>query len=63
MTKTIDPFYHHSSKEFHCSNVGQNNQEYRLKYWAFHSSVRSFARTTHLFTRLLTSLTPSLVGK
>ena len=29
--------------------VGQNNQEYRLKYWATRSSVRSFARTAHSF--------------
>ena len=29
--------------------VGQNNQEYRLKYWATRSSVRSFTHTTHLF--------------
>ena len=34
----------------------QNSQEYRLKYWATRSSVRSFARS-------LTSLTPSLVGQ
>ena len=26
--------------------VGQNNQEYRLEYWATRLSVRSFARTT-----------------
>ena len=36
-----------------------NSQEYRLKYWATRSSVRSFARTAHS----LTSLTPSLVGQ
>ena len=29
--------------------VGQNNQKYRLKYWATRSSVRSFARTAHSF--------------
>ena len=40
-----------------------NSQEYRLKYWATRSSVRSFARTAHSFARSLTSLTPSLVGK
>ena len=42
--------------------VGQNDQEYRLEYWATRSSVRSFARTAHLFARSLTSLTTSLVG-
>ena len=25
----------------------ENSQEYRLKYWATHSSVGLFARTTH----------------
>ena len=43
--------------------VGQNNQEYRLKYWATRSSVRSFARTAHSFACSLTTLTPSLMGK
>ena len=40
--------------------VGQNNQEYRLKYWATRSSVLSFARTAHSFacSELLASLTP-----
>ena len=54
----------------HQSTVGQNSQQYRLKYWATHSSVRSFVRTTHLFAcsrallaRSLTLLTPSLMGK
>ena len=38
--------------------VGQNNQKYRLKYWATRSSVRSFARTIHSFacSALFTSL-------
>ena len=60
------------------STVVWNKQEYRLKYWATRSSVRSFARTAHSFTcfgllallapsaaltRSLTSLTPSLVGQ
>ena len=27
--------------------VGQNNEKYRLEYWATRSSVRSFARTAH----------------
>ena len=38
-----------------------NSQEYRLKYWATRSSVRSFARTAHSFAHsgLLASLTPS----
>ena len=38
--------------------VGQNNQEYRLQYWATRSSVRLFARTAHLFacSALLASL-------
>ena len=38
-----------------------NSQEYRLKYWATRSSVRSFARTAHLFacSRLLALLAPS----
>ena len=63
---------------FFCRTVGQNNQEYRLEYWATRSSVRSYARITHPFAcaallaflarstalaRLLTLLTPSLVGK
>ena len=29
--------------------VGQNRQEYRLEYWATHSSVHSFACTAHSF--------------
>ena len=29
--------------------MGQINQDYRLKYWATRSSVRSFARTAHSF--------------
>ena len=43
------------------STVGQNSQEYRLKYWATRSSLRSFARTAHSFacSTLLTSLTRS----
>ena len=40
-----------------------NKQESRRKYWATRLSVRLFARTAHSFARLLTSLTPSLVGK
>ena len=58
--------------------VGRNNQESRLKYWATRSSVRShrslvcllrtacFTRALHCahsLARLLTSLTPLLVGK
>ena len=41
--------------------VGQNDPEYRLKYWATCSSIRSFARTAHLFPRsaLLASLARS----
>ena len=27
--------------------VGQNSQELGRKYWAFRSSIRSFARTAH----------------
>ena len=60
------------------STVVWISQEYRRKYWATRSSVRSFARTAHSFAgsgllaslapstalaRSLTSLTPSLVGK
>ena len=41
--------------------VGKNNQEYRLKYLATHSSIRSFARTTRAHS--LNSLTPSIVGQ
>ena len=56
----------------------QNNQEPRRKYWATHSSVRSYRslirwlrtarfaralRCAHSFARSPTSLTPSLVGK
>ena len=39
-----------------------NNQESRRKYWATRSSVRSFARTAHSFTRsaLLASFTCSI---
>ena len=40
----------HGPKEIlfkHHYTVGQNNQEYRLKYWATRSSIRSFARTAH----------------
>ena len=42
--------------------VGQNDQEYRLQYWATRSSVRSFARTAHSFTcsALCSALTRSL---
>ena len=38
-----------------------NSQEYRLKYWATRSSVRSFTRTAHSFacSRLLASLASS----
>ena len=58
--------------------VGQSSHEYRLKYWATRSSVRTFAHTADLFacsallaslaryavlTCSLTSLTPSLVEK
>ena len=37
------------------------SQEYRLKYWATRSSVRSFARTAHSVacSGLLASLAPS----
>ena len=40
----------------------ENSQEYRLKYWATRSSVRSFARTAHSFacSGLLASLHPPL---
>ena len=40
-----------------------NSQEYRLKYWATRSSVRSFARSVHSFacSALLASLARSLV--
>ena len=41
----------------------QNNQEHRLQYWVTPLFISSFAFTAHLFTRLLTSLTPSLVEK
>ena len=47
----------------HRCTMVENSQEYRLKYWATPSSVRSFARTVHSFARSLTSLTPSLVGQ
>ena len=42
--------------------MGQNNQEYRLKYWVTRSSVRSFARTAHSFacSALLASLARTL---
>ena len=31
----------------HGRTMVDNSQEYRLKYWATRSSVRSFARTAH----------------
>ena len=39
----------------------ENSQEYRLRYWATRSSVRSFAHTAHSFacSGLLASLAPS----
>ena len=39
----------------------ENRKEHRCKYWAAHSSVRSFARTAHSFacSGLLASLAPS----
>ena len=42
--------------------VGQNNQEYRVRYWATRSSIRSFACTAYSFacTVLLASLVRSL---
>ena len=58
--------------------VAQNSQESRCKYWATCSSIRSFARTAHLFacsaqlalltrtaalTHSLILLTPELVGE
>ena len=44
----------HLRPPLHCSiflvcTVGQNNQEYRLGYWATRSSIHSFAHTTHSF--------------
>ena len=36
-----------SECRFHENTVGQNNQEYRLEYWATRSSVRSFAPIAH----------------
>ena len=33
----------------HYSTVGQNDQKYRLQYWATHSSARLFARRAHSF--------------
>ena len=38
-------------KSSYCT-VGQNNQEFRLKYWATRSSVRLFARTAHSLSLL-----------
>jgi len=48
------------SKWLSCT-VGQNSQESGRKYWATHSSIRSFARTAHSFacSGLLASLAPS----
>ena len=45
----------------HPLTMVDNSQEYRLKYWATRSSVRSFARTAHSFAccGLLASLAPS----
>ena len=49
-----------SSSRLQRCTVGQNNLEYRLKYWATRSSVRSFARNAHSFacSGLLAALTP-----
>ena len=54
-----DVFSKVSLWRFFLCTVVQNNQKYRLKYWATHSSVRLFARTAHSFacTALLTALT------
>ena len=41
-------------KSAYCT-VGQNNQEFRLKYWATRSSVRLFARTAHSLNLLRTA--------
>ena len=38
--------------------VGQNNQEYRLEYWATCSSVRLFTCSAHLFAYSLRSCPP-----
>ena len=37
------------ASSFSSSTVVDNSQEYRRKYWATRSSVRSFARTAHSF--------------
>ena len=46
-----------SGSRFRHPTVGQNNQEYRMEYWA----TRLFARTAHWFasSALLTSLARS----
>ena len=45
----------------HQSTMVKNSEEYRLKYWATQSSVRSFARPAYSFacSRLLPLLVPS----
>ena len=65
----------HKSRQLGQGTVGQNNQKYRLKYWASRSSVRShrslvrllgiarFALTLHCAHSLTRSLTPLLVGQ
>ena len=40
--------------------VGQNNQKYRLKYWATHLSIHLFLHTAHSFT--YSALLASLAG-
>ena len=40
--------------QMYLSTMVDNSQEYRLKYWATRSCVRSFARTPHSFACLLT---------
>ena len=51
------------TNSFSRCTVVQNNQEYRLEYWANCSSFRSFACTAHSFAPSLTLLTPKLVGQ
>ena len=39
----------HMTHVHHTCTVGQNNQEYRLEYWATRSSICSVTRTAHSF--------------
>ena len=55
---TLSPFAFAKLYSLKVGTMVENSQEYRLKYWATRSFVRSFARTAHSFacSGLLASL-------